>query len=287
MRDDFAVFILTHRRPDNIATINTLREAGYTGKLFYVIDDTDPTGDEYRKLYGSQVLTFSIEQIAKTFDEGDNFGKMASIIHARNASFQLAEQVGVRYFMQLDDDYTTVTHTISPDNEYLTSRPRVRNLDAVLEAMVKFLQGVPYVSTVAFGQGGDFIGGPGSSFARRALPRKAMNTFICDTQRPFVFTGRLNEDVNTYTSNSRAGRVMLSYPRIRIEQKATQSNPGGNTETYLNSGTYVKAFYTIMYAPSCAKISTMGHTERRIHHRINWATTAPKILHERHRKTGH
>ncbi|EFI4081186.1 TPA: hypothetical protein J5F60_004390 [Escherichia coli] len=43
MRDDFCVFILTHGRPDKVLTYRTLRRAGYTGKIFIVVDDEDKT----------------------------------------------------------------------------------------------------------------------------------------------------------------------------------------------------------------------------------------------------
>ena len=39
MRDDFAVFILTHGRARQQKTLATLKKCGYTGKLFLVIDD--------------------------------------------------------------------------------------------------------------------------------------------------------------------------------------------------------------------------------------------------------
>ena len=32
VRDDFAIFILTNGRPDNIFTVDTLKKVGYTGK---------------------------------------------------------------------------------------------------------------------------------------------------------------------------------------------------------------------------------------------------------------
>lgn len=41
-------------------------------------------------------------------------------------------------------------------------------------------------------------------------------------------------------------------------QMQTQKNAGGMTETYLESGTYLKSFYSVMYAPSCVKLNTMG-----------------------------
>ena len=52
------------------------------------------------------------------------------------------------------------------------------------------------------------------------------------------------------------------------------------TDIYLDSGTYVKSFYTIMYAPSCTKIRPMGSVYRRLHHSINWNNAVPKVIPE-------
>ena len=41
MRNDFAILILTHGRPDNIKTLSSLKRAGYTGKYYIVIDNED------------------------------------------------------------------------------------------------------------------------------------------------------------------------------------------------------------------------------------------------------
>jgi hypothetical protein len=73
-------------------------------------------------------------------------------------------------------------------------------------------------------------------------------------------------------------------------QKATQSNAGGMTNLYIDNGTYVKTFYSIMYAPSCVKVSELsspqngnaGHS--RIHHKVNWNAAAPLILSEKFKK---
>lgn len=46
MRDDFCAFILTHGRPDKVLTYRTLRRAGYTGKIFIVVDDEDKTRNQ-------------------------------------------------------------------------------------------------------------------------------------------------------------------------------------------------------------------------------------------------
>lgn len=52
MRDDFAVFILTHGRADNVVTMKTLRKHGYAGRWYMIIDDEDPTADAYGRSSG-------------------------------------------------------------------------------------------------------------------------------------------------------------------------------------------------------------------------------------------
>jgi len=281
MRDDFAVFILIHGRPDRQYTLSALERAGYTGRLFIVIDDEDETGDEYRALYGDQVLVFSKDQIAATFDTGDNFTDRRTIVYARNACWDLARQNGVRYMMQLDDDYHNFSYrTIGrKDGETRDTYHgwTIRSIDQVLEAMIAFVESTPTAS-LAMAQGGDFAGGQSSDSARVRLKRKAMNSFLCDTERPFTFIGRVNEDVNTYVHGGHTGLLFFTYTTLQLMQELTQNNPGGMTDTYLDSGTYLKSFYTIMYAPSCTDIRMMGKTERRLHHRINWDTAVPKII---------
>ena len=46
MRDDFAVFILTHGRADNVVTVKALEKGGYTGKTYFIIDDEDDDNEE-------------------------------------------------------------------------------------------------------------------------------------------------------------------------------------------------------------------------------------------------
>ena len=94
----FVAFILTHGRPDRVLTYEKLRKHGYTGKIYIVCDDEDKTLPEYRKRFGD-VLVFSKSEIAKTFDEGDNFGDRRAIIYARNACFELARQIGATHFI--------------------------------------------------------------------------------------------------------------------------------------------------------------------------------------------
>jgi hypothetical protein len=275
MREDFAAFILTYGRPDRVFTYETLRKAGYTGKIYIVIDDEDKTANAYRERFGNNVLTFSKSEIARAFDEGDNFNDRRAIIYARNACFDLARETGIRHFVQLDDDYYWFGYRLDKGFS-------IHGIDGVLESLVEFVEKTPAL-TIAFSQGGDHIGGATKPIK---LKRKAMNSFVCSVDKPFSFVGRINEDVNTYASRSRAGDLFFTLTSIQLDQKSTQTNAGGMTELYLDSGTYVKSFYSVMYAPSCVTIRDMGEVARRLHHRVDWNAAAPCIIRESYRKQG-
>ncbi len=280
--DGFVAFILTHGRPNNVITYAALRSGGYTGRIVLLVDDLDPRREEYIAKYGAEVEVFDKRAVARTFDQGDNFEDMRAVVYARNACFEVAKQMGIRYFVQLDDDYLHFQHRF---DERLAYRPKVvKNLDAVFRAFLRF-----YIrsgaAAVAMSQGGDFIGGPESSLAEQVqLRRKCMNAFFCSTDRPFRFLGRVNEDVNTYTRGASTGALFLTTNQVSLEQVQTQANEGGMTELYLDSGTYVKSFYSVMFQPSSVRVAMLRDRSQRLHHRVSWRYTVPQIVSEGLRK---
>jgi len=89
--------------------------------------------------------------------------------------------------------------------------------------------------------------------------RKAMNWFLIDTEWPITFPGKLNEDVNMYTQEQRAGRVIpFTLAQASLEQDDTQAvtvRPLG------------------------------GGVTPRMHHFVDYDACAPAIIPETHRKT--
>lgn len=290
MREDFCVFILTHGRPDRVHTYNTLLRSGYTGKVYVVIDDEDKTADEYQKRYGEKVLTFCREDAYKMTDDGDNFGKSKGVVYARNICWDLARRVCVKYFLVLDDDYGDFSYRFDGRNNWRRST-MITTMNQAFEIVVEYLESTSCLS-VAFAQTGEMIGGFGGGEVKGGLNaprlrRKVMNSFFCATNRPFRFLGHLNEDVSAYVFHGRNGNLFFTIMSVALSQKATQAHAGGLTEFYLDVGTYVKSFYSVMYSPSCVKIGVMGdfrNPHYRIHHKINWHHTAPKILREEWKK---
>jgi hypothetical protein len=280
--DKFAAFILTHGRPNDIYTYKSLRDAGYTGKIYVVIDNEDKTEDEYRRLFGSEnVIQFDKAAIGKTFDIADTRTDRRAIVYARNASFEIAKQLGLDYFIQLDDDYTSFMFRWA-DGDVL-KHCMIKSMDEVLEAMIQFVDDTG-TDTFAMAQGGDFIGGVEGSAVHRPLMRKAMNSFIFRTDSDLRFKGRMNEDVNIYVGEGMRGRLIFTTTAVMLTQRPTQGTAGGMTEMYLETGTYMKSMYTVMMCPSCVTVRQMGPSNPRLHHSVRWDNAVPKILSDRYRK---
>jgi hypothetical protein len=277
----FAAFILTHGRANNVITYATLRKQGYTGDIYLMVDNKDKQINEYKKIYGKQVIIFDKQKAIDMTDSGDNFNKHNSVVYARNWNFIVAKEMGIDYFLQLDDDYRHFYNTLDNEGNYITQHRQLKNLDKVCNAFVEFLI-ASQANAVCMSQGGDFIGGTGSKVAKLGsqgkFSRKAMNAFFMNTAKPFKFMGRMNDDVNTYITLGNRGHLFITVPRIRLEQVQTQANEGGLTDMYLDFGTYAKSFYSVMYAPSFITIKQMGVTNKRLHHAVKWKYAVPEIV---------
>lgn len=283
MLDDFAVFILTHGRADNVITYKTLQRAGYTGRVYIIIDNEDKQADRYYQNFGDKVIMFDKAAEAEKTDTGDNFPERNTVLFARNACFDIAEDLGIEYFLVLDDDYSSFDYRYGDGLNYVTGR-EIKEITPIIEIMLAYYKSIE-ANSIAMAQGGDFIGGHagkyGNSLNRR---RKVMNTFFLSTKRKFDYISRMNDDVSTYIHYGNIGNLFLTISNIAVIQKETQKNSGGLTDMYLAFGTYVKSFYTVMYLPSAVFIEMMGTSHKRLHHQIKYDNAVPCIISEDFRK---
>lgn len=281
MRSDFAIFIMSYNRANNISTLRTLNKANYTGLYYIVIGDDDPQIDLYKKLYGDKLYIFNKEEIEKNIDTYDGGGNKACILYARNYCFILAKKLKIKYFLEFDDDYIELAYRYPLDNKLKICN--IREFDKIVDIFIDFLNDTNATS-VAFAQHGDFIGGVQNDFIQKRIKRKAMNSFFCKTSNFFQFYGRMNDDVNTYIGLGKIGKLFLTVCDVSLKQKHTQQNKGGMSEFYNESGTYSKSFYTIIANPSCVSIGVIGDKHSRIHHKINWNNAVPKIISSDYKK---
>lgn len=284
VRNDFAVLILTHGRADEMLTLDTLRSVNYTGRWYMVIDTEDDQREKYYANFGKEhCIVFDKAVIGQETDAGDNFPGRTAILWARNASFGIARDLGLTYFQMMDDDYASARIKYSNTSKTGLFNRQLKCYDDCIEMAIRFLDATGALS-VAFGQGGDWIGGIRNAYSEIMVSRKCMNTFICRADRPFKFFGRMNEDVSTYVRAGMLGQKMFSIMPVYFNQAETQSITGGMTDEYKGAGTYVKTFYSVMYAPSGAKVGTIKQRFARVHHHLSWRNIAAKIIDPKYKK---
>ena len=276
---DYAVIIPTHGRYDRVFTIDSLRKSGYTGEIYLLCDDEDKQLEQYKEKYKDKVLVFSKDDYAGKFDKMDNFGSKACVVYARNAVWDFAKKIGLKYFIVCDDDYTSIQYRITPDGGYYGKT--ARNADALFCAYIDFMR-ESGVDTICFAQGGDYIGGGENQHVKNGfkVSRKMMNLYFFSADKPIEFKGTINEDLTSSVTEGQRGKIILTSLMNSLVQKETQSNAGGLTEIYLELGTYVKSFYSVMAAPSCVKVALMGDKQMRLHHVVTWKNAVPKIIRE-------
>lgn len=270
---------MTHGRPDNQKTLQTLQKQGYTGKTYLIVDNEDKALSEYQKKYDN-VIVFDKEDAAKITDRGDIIQKKNTVLFARNMCHKIAKDLGLEYFCELDDDYVEFQHRYIEDNKLAVKWPN--NLDNVFDIYLDFLQ-TSNAFAVCFAQCGDMIGGA-DSFWRVKFMRKAMNVFFCNVSKPFRFVGRMNDDVNTYVTLGHRGGLFFTCGNININQADTQQKAGGLTDMYKENGTYMKSMYSVMMCPSAVKVASMNCEHLRLHHKINWNACTPKIIRQEYKK---
>ena len=281
MNHEFCIFIFSYGRPEFLLknTFKNLVLAKTNAKCYIVLSSDDKAIPRYKEMF-DDVIVFDKDDIKQ--DTCDAYQSIRScVFFARNKAFELAEELGYRYFLTLDDDYNYIAIRYR-DGNHLFSYRIDKNFDDICDAYFDILDSQPFMKCVAFSQDGDYVGGYTGGLFADGYRFKAMNCFFCDTHKKFDFIGRINEDVNTYISNNLKGNVFLTFRGMSVAQANTQQVSDGMAEAY-KYGTYLKSYYTVVVAPSVASIKLFGNSYPRIHHSIKWANTVPKILHDEYK----
>lgn len=302
-KDEFCVIVLSHGRPNNQDTVKTLDRHGYTGDWYILLDNEDPTIDQYIANYGEdKIKVFDKEEVMNSgaVDAMDNFEVKKTVVYARYASYLVAKELGYKYFMMCEDDHDSVRWRMNPEIEYsskmVSPNKENKSLDKIIEVMLDYFVTTPRIKTLCMAQSGDYIGGGGSRMATQQYRRKAMGTFITRVDDPINFAGTMNDDTNAYTTEAAIGELMLTTGFVAVNTKPTQKNAGGNTDIYESFGTYVKSFYSVMGHPSGVRVAVLFNTSARkavgpktnnnfrLHHRVDWKNVAPLVLRENLKK---
>lgn len=269
MRSDFAILVLSHGRSETIATVKSFLRAGYTGQYFVICDDMDEDLSSYKAKFGDRCVVFPKREVAKRTDTMDNFGKLSIPLYARNWSFEFAEERGLKYFLQCDDDIKDFIIKHVADGKLKSSK--LKDLDGCINSLIEFLETSEKIAAVGFPNDGGFFGGKNGCY-KDGLGRTIQQAMLFKTDCGCRFLGTQNEDLNI--SLRHFDKLTFECYSLDIKTPKRGTNAGGIAYDSM----YESNFYSVILSPSCIKITDGGRLKRLS------ANMFPKIISDRWRK---
>lgn len=282
MRNDFAVFICTHGRPNAQHTYNTLRKCGYTGRIYLVLDNTDNSIQEYANNFDAEeILIFDKNYYINSdrFDNGDNKLHAKCILYAKRAVEDIARLMNFRFFAIADDDIVNFVIRYPQGNKLATYE--IQDFDTVLDNYISLL--TDCTAAVGFGIALSYFKGIKTfeyqNLCKRILPYQFV---IRNSSVAVNWQSWMCEDDITELQSSAVGNIWLSVPYVaqQIKPIGSSNNAGGMVEQYRDFDTYTLKFNIIKYCPRKTYISYDG-SKYVLRKQTN--NCFPKIISERFR----
>lgn len=278
-RKDFGVIIISHGRPE-CETVKTLKESGYTGKTYIVVDDEDVTLPKYIELYGDNVHVF---HKTDDFDLGDLGGTNRVGVYARNECLKVARAKGLKYYCNVDDDMKSLNFRYN-DEGHLKGK-KITNLDAVIEGICELFDNST-IQCFGFGNAVDYIGGV-QTFENAKVNPKIMNAFFLRTDNDAIWRGRYSDDQIFLLTEAVKGSPVFKFTPVQqlfdVWIPKRKSNlSGGAIDAYNAIGSYKMRFYLFMFFPSCV---SLRQTADGFDNTIITNNAFPKILSYKAKKT--
>lgn len=280
MRDDTAIFIITHQRADKQLTLKMLKQSGYSGKVYLVVDDMDCQLQEYRKRYGDNILIFSKKKYAEKVDTHINKFRTCSAVFARNACIDMAKEMGLSFYFVCDDDIRCIYVKDGRTGKMETHK--IADIERVLSKLVEFMENTR-VHAVAFADNSAYIGGA-NQHVRNGVKYVLTKFVLCRTDDPVIYQSIMWEDQASCYRDLGVGKIDFSIMFLAAATPPNEKGAGGCAEMYKSSTNYVNSFMVLMVRPDCVKIVPGKEEKCRMRTRQN--ALHPMILHEKYRRAG-
>ncbi len=273
------IYIISKGRPRcrTAATLNTIK---YPGEWFIVCGNNDDTIPQYEKNWGKEkILVFDWYEEVKESDLLDNFGveKMSSgAVPVRNATRKIAEKRGELRHWQFDDDYTGF---------YLVNKDMKKNHRIIdgTEFEYELNRLAAFAHEAKLANIGFCLGHEAFPSSAKVVSKRVFNAHNMPTDEKLFmkWRGRMNDDLINAIDVFHTGKVEMSFKHLSLILAPTQSEKGGNSDIYEQSGTVRKTAYAVLVEPKATKLLIKFG---RYHHSVNWKEIAPKLIRQSYAK---
>ena len=216
-----AIFICTHGRPNSQYTLNTLRNSGYTGDIYLVVDDEDDTVCRLYEL-GYKVLNFCKQQYIDKSDTGTNENQRKCILYAKNFCEDIAHQMHLDAFVIADDDILNFRFRYVEDG-HLKSQKVISTMDDIIQAYYKAMIDCDMVAT-GFGFTQFYFSGTESFSSENVQKYRVPYNFVFRNAKHKVdWMSWFGEDIITAVYYGRTGQLWTAMPYVQQEIVALAS----------------------------------------------------------------
>lgn len=273
---DFAVFIISHERVDRVESYTTLRNAGYTGKIYVVVDNEDTQLRRYLNSF-INVLVYNKQLKINSTDTLTDKESRSSAVFARNAVEFYAKHLKLDAFAVFDDDITNLRLRWEEDGSY-KSRKLCSGLDDVMSWYAQYLIDSD-IATLSFENCMFYVGGVDNN--KIANERWTYQIHIRNTKFPVDWHSIINEDIITEISTAVRGYIWWSLPHIVYEAVAMNDKEGGNKANYDKFSEFRRAMFATVANPSSC---LPGYSHGKLRIIQNKKASYPMIVSSRYKK---
>lgn len=274
MRNDTAIFILSHGRADKQDTLSTLQSLKCEIPIYIVVDDMDDDLEAYKAKYNN-VLVFDKKAMREKIDTMNNGDIWSSCLYARNFISEYASENGFDYYIMMDDDITDLKIRAVKDNKLKALK--IKSIDNIFYAMCDYMSECDKLELIGFAQSGAYIGGENGAYKDK-VKRFVSQVFIGKSEYKTKFRGVMCQDFLGSMDCALNGRIAITTFLVSISSPKRMSNKGGMYNAYQNTDVYGRDFYICMAYPSIGFFTDTFEFQKQTN------LAFPKILNENCKK---
>lgn len=286
--NNFAIFITTHERSQCQLSLSTLRNSGYTGQIYLIIDNEDRQINNYQKYINenTSILIFDKKKIASNADCFVSFNLNnipKAVLFARISVEEFAKELKLKYFIVMDDDIKKLSYRICNKDDKL-SEITMFNFDKVCKIYCEYLEDAK-IAMLGCGNETSYFGG--IKCFESDCQRRCFNMFFRNTSINFSWTSAMNEDYISSICNGKAGKIIFELKTIKLVAEVANKNNhtniiGGMSEYYKKTTDYERSFYAVLANPSCYSVAFSLKNKMII--KSQWNNAIPKIISDKYKK---
>lgn len=275
---NYAVAILTHGRPNNQLTLETLRKQGWTRDVYLVLDDMDDTIEQYHKNYDSDplvhIIVFDKLDILSRVDTGLTNPKLASDLYVRNAMEEIFPNMGFDAWIECDDDIKSFNYRYKLDGQL--KNLLIHDLDKIFDLSIEYMLNSD-ITTFGFLAAFHFIGGVDYDKHTDGFKyRHCVSFYMRNASKPVKWVMNFLADDITCSMIAKNGGVVLAHKNIQtICNESFGAVEGGMAALYLDKDTPPDAMFILTVFPSSIDIG-VHHNRLVANKRYN--NLMPKII---------